>query len=59
MSNELVMPGYRIGEYRLIIPLSESLQHTVMDVRRELHERYRIPIPFELAIADHPALPCL
>ncbi|HEV7334058.1 MAG TPA: 2'-5' RNA ligase family protein [Flavisolibacter sp.] len=48
MSNALVMPGYRIAEYRLIIPLSEALQQTVMQVRKELHERYRIPIPFEL-----------
>jgi 2'-5' RNA ligase len=48
MSNELVMPGYRISEYRLIIPLSEALQQTVMQVRKELHERYRIPLPFEL-----------
>ena len=48
MSNTLVMPGYRISEYRLIVPLSEALQQTVMQVRKELHERYRIPLPFEL-----------
>ena len=48
MSNALVMPGYRISEYRLIIPLSEALQQSVMQVRKELHERYRIPLPFEL-----------
>lgn len=48
MSNTLVMPGYRIAEYRLIIPLSEALQQTVMQVRKDLHERYRIPMPFEL-----------
>jgi 2'-5' RNA ligase len=48
MSNTLVMPGYRICEYRLLVPLSEALQQTVMQVRKELHERYRIPLPFEL-----------
>lgn len=48
MSNELVMPGYRISEYRLIIPLSEALQQTVMQIRKELYDRYRIAIPFEL-----------
>lgn len=42
------MPGHRICEYRLIVPLSEALQQTVMGVRKELHDRYRIPIPFEL-----------
>jgi 2'-5' RNA ligase len=48
MSNTLVMPGYRIAEYRLIIPLSEALQQTVTQVRKDLHDRYRIPMPFEL-----------
>jgi 2'-5' RNA ligase len=48
MSNALVMPGYRIAEYRLIVPLSEALQQTVMQLRKDLHERYRIPVPFEL-----------
>lgn len=48
MSNALVTPGYRISEYRLIIPLSEALQQTVMQLRKDLHERYRIPVPFEL-----------
>lgn len=48
MSNTLVMPGYRICEYRLIIPLSEALQQSMMQVRKDLHERYRIPLPFEL-----------
>lgn len=48
MSNTLVMPGYRISEYRLIIPLSEALQQTVTGIRKDLHERYRIPVPFEL-----------
>jgi 2'-5' RNA ligase len=48
MSNELMMPGHRIGEYRLIIPLSEALQQTVMQLRKDLYDRYRIPLPFEL-----------
>lgn len=48
MSNALVMPGYRIAEYRLIVPLSEALQQTVMQLRNDLHERYRIPVPFAL-----------
>lgn len=48
MSNALVTPGYRISEYRLIIPLSEALQQTVIGIRKDLHERYRIPVPFEL-----------
>lgn len=48
MSNTLVVPGYRISEYRLIIPLSEALQQTVMQLRKELHDRYRLPIPFTL-----------
>jgi 2'-5' RNA ligase len=47
MSNALVMPGHRISEYRLIIPLPESLQLAVMQIRRELYERYRIPISVE------------
>jgi 2'-5' RNA ligase len=48
MQNMLVLPGHRICEYRLIVPLSEALQQTVMQVRKDLHDRYRIPIPFEL-----------
>lgn len=48
MNNALVMPGYRIAEYRLIVPLSEALQQTVTQLRKDLHERYRIPVPFVL-----------
>lgn len=48
MSNVLLTPGYRVCEYRLIIPLSEALQQTVAQIRRELHEKYRISLPFEL-----------
>ena len=48
MSNALLIPGHRITEYRLIVPLSEALQQTVMGIRKELHDRYRIPLPFHL-----------
>ncbi len=48
MSNTLLMPGYRICEYRLVVPLSEALQEAVIRIRRELHERYRISLPFGL-----------
>lgn len=43
MSNTLLMPGYRTSEYRLQIPLSEALQQTVMQLSKDLHERYRLP----------------
>ncbi len=45
MSNALVMPGYRITEYRLIIPLSEALQQTVMQVRKECTIAIAFPFP--------------
>lgn len=48
MSNTLLVPGHRICEYRLVIPLSEALQETILQVRRDLHERYKIPLPFAL-----------
>lgn len=48
MRNELLMPGQRVCEYRLLVPLSETLQETVRHIRRQLHEKYRIPLPFEL-----------
>ena len=48
MSNTLLMPGYKVCEYRLIIPLSEALQQTISKVRKELHEKYKVPLPFEL-----------
>ena len=48
MSNTLLVPGHRVCEYRLIIPLSEALQETIMKMRRELHDKYKVPLPFEL-----------
>ena len=42
------MPGYRIHEYRLVIPLSESLQDRVQGLRKTLHEKTNVPLSFEL-----------
>lgn len=44
----LSMPGYRITEYRLVIPLSESLQDKVQAVRAKLYENHKISFPFQL-----------
>lgn len=48
MNNTLLTPGHRVCEYRLIVPLSEALQKKVMQIRRELHDKYRLPLPFDL-----------
>lgn len=48
MSNTLLMPGHKICEYRLIIPLNEDLQETIMKLRKELHEKYKVALPFQL-----------
>src|SRR5687768_14125016 len=48
MSNTLLVPGHRVCEYRLIIHLSDALQETIMKMRRELHDKYKVPLPFEL-----------
>lgn len=42
------MPGYRINEYRLVIPLSSDLQEKIYAYRKSLHEKHRISLPFEL-----------
>ena len=42
------MPGYRINEYRLAIPLSEDLQEKIMHIRTQLHEKYKVALPFQL-----------
>lgn len=55
MSNTLVQPGHRVCEYRLVIPLSEALQKTVTQIRRELHDKYRLSMPVEWK----PSLPVL
>lgn len=48
MANELLMPGYRIGEYRLIVPLSASLLERIAQMRCQLHQKYRLAVPFEV-----------
>ncbi|RYZ23680.1 MAG: hypothetical protein EOO10_20895 [Chitinophagaceae bacterium] len=48
MSTTLLMPGYKVCQYRLIIPLSEALQETVTNIRKALHDKYRVPFPFHL-----------
>jgi len=42
------MPGYRINEYRLVVPLPEALQQKVLAVRQTLHEKYGVKPSFEL-----------
>ena len=44
----LSMPGYRINEYRLVIPLSDALQDKVQAVRAKLYESHKISFPFQL-----------
>ena len=48
MNNSSSMPGYQINEYRLVIPLSETLQEKICSLRSALHERHRIKSNFEL-----------
>jgi 2'-5' RNA ligase len=48
MSTIFQMPGYRIHEYRLVIPLPESLQERVQSLRKTLHEKHNTPLGFEL-----------
>jgi 2'-5' RNA ligase len=48
MNTVYQMPGYRINEYRLDIPLSTSLQEKIHSLRQRLHEKHRIKFPFEL-----------
>jgi 2'-5' RNA ligase len=48
MSNTFELPGYRINEYRLIVPLSDALQERVQQLRKNLHERHGVKFPFEL-----------
>jgi 2'-5' RNA ligase len=42
------MPGYRINEYRLVIPLSEDLQEKITSLRTRLHEKHKVKLPFEI-----------
>jgi hypothetical protein len=41
-------PGYRVNEYRLVVPLSEALQQKVNAIRKQLHEKYKISFPFQI-----------
>lgn len=43
---DVPVPDYRINEYRLVIPLSEVLQEKIRAVRKGLHEKYKVPLPF-------------
>ncbi|GAA4320903.1 2'-5' RNA ligase family protein [Flaviaesturariibacter amylovorans] len=36
------LPGYRIHEYRLVVPLSEALQERIGTLRERLYERHRV-----------------
>ena len=55
MSNTLLMPGHRVCEYKLIVPLSEPLQQAVVRMRAALHDKYKIPF----AADDKPCLTAL
>jgi 2'-5' RNA ligase len=48
MSTVYQLPGYRINEYRLVVPLPEALQDRVHNLRKSLHERHGVKFPFEL-----------
>ncbi|RYD94400.1 MAG: hypothetical protein EOP50_09585, partial [Sphingobacteriales bacterium] len=36
------LPGLRVHEYRLVIPLSEDLQERIVNLRERLYERHRV-----------------
>lgn len=42
MSNVLHMPGYRISEYRLVLPLPEVLQDKIAGLRKSLYEKHGV-----------------
>lgn len=48
MSNTLHMPGYRLSEYRLIVPLPEVLQDKITGLRKSLFEKHGITAATEL-----------
>ena len=48
MNNPLHMPGYRVNEYRLVVPLSEALQEKVTHIRKKLYEKFKITFPFQI-----------
>jgi len=41
-SRIVTMPGYRIHEYRLVVPLSEALEERLGALRSRLFERHRV-----------------
>ena len=41
------MPGYRLNEYRLVVPLPEALRQKISAVRKTLHEKHNVKPPFE------------
>lgn len=45
MSNTLLQPGHRVCDYKLVLPINESLQETIIRLRAELYDRYKIPVP--------------
>jgi hypothetical protein len=48
MSNSLHMPGYRVLEYRLVLPLPEVLQDKITGLRKTLFEKHSIPAAADL-----------
>lgn len=48
MKKNQAIQDYSIAEYRLIVPLSDDLQGRVADLRRQLHEKHQVKLPFEL-----------
>ncbi|HEX2535065.1 MAG TPA: 2'-5' RNA ligase family protein [Chitinophagaceae bacterium] len=48
MSALPTIPGYRIHEYRLVVPLSEALQERIHGLRATLHERHKVKMGFDL-----------
>ncbi len=48
MSNSLHIPGYRVLEYRLVLPLPEVLQDKITGLRKTLFEKHGIPAAADL-----------
>ncbi|MBD0368940.1 MAG: 2'-5' RNA ligase family protein [Flavisolibacter sp.] len=42
------MPGYRINEYRLVVPLPETVQEKVTALRKSLHQKHKVKFTFGL-----------
>ena len=41
------MPGYRINEYRLVIPIAAALQQSISKISNALHEKYKVKPVYE------------